>query len=490
MKIRNKQKIHFVGIGGVSMSSLAVWAKRCGHEVSGSDMQYSDIVKKLINFGINISIGHDINNVKEASLVVYSNATDTSCEVAHAKKLGIKTVSRAQFLAGVLKEYSNTVCVAGAHGKTTTTALVYNVLKTAGKLPSLHLGANLISSGRSYEYSNKDSMVCEACEYKDAFLHFPTSIGVILNIAPEHLDYFKDYNGVLNSFNKFANNSQNLVINYDFFNKNAVFFEHFDKKVLTFGLNYGNFTAKNIVQNNNGTYCFDCYKNDKYYLKIKLNLIGKHNVLNALATIAVCDMLKISKKHICTGLQTFEGVERRFEYLHKDKFLVHDYAHHPDEISATLTETLNFYKHKLLVVFQPHTYSRTKHLMQDFKKCFLKAKEVLILKTYSAREKYDAKGSAKCLANNLGNNAKYIRSFKIAKEYVCDKIKQGYGVLFLGAGDIYSFSKIVAKLCWQDSYNVLDFNPLNIKIYLKWRWNYESWNPTKLPWSYSYLRMW
>lgn len=485
--------IHFVGIGGVSMSSLAVWSILQGYTVTGSDITISDITKELESMGIKIFYEHKQQNVINADLVVYSNATDNSCEVLYANMLGIKTASRAEFLAKVLKDYKIKICVSGAHGKTTTTALIYSILNQAKKQPSLHLGGNLCETGKTYKYSKKDYMVCEACEYKDAFLKLPATIGVILNIAPEHLDYFKDYKGVLNSFNQFALNSQNLVINYDFYNKNAIFFEKNElknKKIITFGLTKGDFTADNVSLNCNGTYSFDCLKNREFYTHIALNLVGKHNVLNALAAIAVCDHLGIAKTCICAGLQNFQGVQRRFEYLHKTKFIVHDYAHHPDEIKAVLSETFAFYKssklcknnlnilnkklkntpentkdikfksllskqlkeegnkgQKLLVVFQPHTYSRTKTLLKDFIRCFDDVQELVLLKTYSAREKYNYKGSACYLAKNIGSKAKYFGSKQKAKDFILQKIKDGYGVLFLGAGDIYTFAKIVAKLC-------------------------------------------
>ena len=478
--------IHFVGIGGVSMSSLAVWALMQGYKVTGSDMVITDTTKQLETYGINIIYKHEKQNVINADMVVYSNATDNSCEVLSAKMLGIKTLSRAEYLATMLKEYKNKICVSGAHGKTTTTALIYSILHSANKQPSLHLGGNLCENGKNFSYANKDFIACEACEYKDAFLALPTSVGVILNIAPEHLDYFKDYSGVLKSFKQFAKNSKNLVINYDFYNKNAVFYDKNEKKhkkVITFGLNNGDYIASNISQNLNGTYSFDCLKNGKFFAHINLNLVGKHNIVNALAAIAACDFYGIAKEYICAGLQNFKGVQRRFEHLHKTKFIVHDYAHHPDEITATLTETFGFYyqnknqsrnnylykskyekqenfqqkdiqaqlnkniSKKLLVVFQPHTYSRTKTLFTNFINCFSNVNELVLLKTYSAREKYDYKGSACYLSKKIGQKAKYFGSKQKAKDYILQKLKQGYGVLFLGAGDIYAFAKIVAKLC-------------------------------------------
>lgn len=481
---KHKRKVFFVGIGGVSMSSLAVFAYLQGDDVSGSDICKNEDTEYLESIGVKIFYEHNRDNIQDVNLVVYSNATDNSCEVTFAKMLGIKAISRAEFLGEVLKQYQNPICVAGAHGKTTTTALIYNILNQAGQSPSLHLGGKLCSNGKSFCYFGKKYMVCEACEYKDSFLHLPTKIGVVLNVAPEHLDYFHSYEKVVESFNKFANKSQKLVINYDFFNKNAIKIEKSSEQVVTFGLENGNFTAKNIKQKCNGTYIFDCFKDNQFFAHIDLNLVGKHNILNGLASIAVCDLLGIAKVDICAGLQNFNGIKRRYEYLHKDKFLVHDYAHHPEEIATCIKETRQLFrtndisngeskllencenvdKKKLLIVFQPHTYSRTKTLFDDFVKCFSDSEEVVLLKTFSAREKYDYKGSACFLAKKLVSNTKYIASKRKAIQYFLAKIKAGYGVLFLGAGDIYTLSKIVAKLCWHCFKYVIDFNPLNKNI--------------------------
>jgi len=432
-------KIHFVGIGGVSMSSLAIYAKKMGYEVSGSDLAENQTISNLRLQNITIYNTHSADNIIGKNVVIYSNATEDSEEVKAAQSFGIKTLTRAAALSNLLKNYNTSICISGAHGKTTTTALIYAVLKEAQKAPALHLGGNYKQTGVNYDFSTSEYIACEACEYKDSFLNFNPNIGVILNIAPEHLDYFKNFENVKNSFQKFANQSQVVIANSEC--------KLQGNNIITFGIKRGKYTAKKVKMKNNGKYYFSCYKNEKLFANIELNLVGKHNVLNALACIAVCDYLNIEKDHICTALKNFCGVERRFEYLHKEKFIIHDYAHHPDEISSVLKETKKFYKNKLLVVFQPHTYSRTKNLMLQFIKSFKKIKEVLILKTYSAREKYDKKGSALLLSKNLGKKAVYFQSNNKAEKYILQKIKQGYGILFLGAGDIYDMAKNVSKMC-------------------------------------------
>lgn len=460
------KNLHFVGIGGVSVSSLAIYALYAGCKVSGTDSNKTELTIKLEKLGIKIFYSHNKNNVANADYVIYSNACENNIEVQYAKQNGIQTLTRAEFLAEILKEYNTTICISGAHGKTTTTALIYEILKTANFKPSLHLGGNLVETGCSYNYSQKQIMVCESCEYKDSFLNFKPSIGIILNLAPEHLDYFKTFNNVKKSFKKFAEQSQILITNEN------VDVNH--KNKLTFGWNNANFTAKKIKMLKNGTYSFDCCFQNTKIVHIKLNLIGKHNIINALSAICVfyaykyilpklnenvsidnilknvhINILKddTSKKQIQNALKNFKGIQRRYEYMHKSKFIVHDYAHHPDEISFSIKETLNFYKGKLLIIFQPHTYSRTKTLMKEFVNVFKQLPEVLIIPTYSAREKYIRKGSAVLLAKNIGSNAMYIKNKGQQQKYILNKIKQGYGVLLLGAGDIYNLAKNIAKKC-------------------------------------------
>lgn len=455
LSLQNVRHIHFVGIGGVSMSSLAIFAKESGFKVSGSDCNSSQLTKNLQNMGIDVFYSHNASNIAGANLVVYSNAVENNVEVIMAKNQNIKTMSRAVFLAQVLQLYKTTICVSGAHGKTTTTALIYSVLSLAKKQPSLHLGGNLVNSQKNYSYESNEYIICEACEYKDSFLEFFPNIGIILNIAPEHLDYFKNFENVVSSFNKFAQQSQTLIVN------KACKINH--KNKVTFGLSDANFTAKNIKMLKNGKYSFDCFKNNKLFTHINLNLIGAHNILNALACIATCYVLGINKKIIASALSNFCGVERRYQFLHSKKFIVHDYAHHPDEILSAIQETKKFYKNKLLVVFQPHTYSRTKTLLNNFIHVLRCADELVIIPTYSAREKYQYKGSALYLCKNVGANATYIKTNKMAINYIKNKIDCGYGVLFLGAGDIFDMAKNVAKMCWQPKTYVLKSIRLIIK---------------------------
>lgn len=416
------------------MFSLAMYLKERGYIVSGSDNRVSENVKTLKKNGIGVFYGHDEKNVLHCDALVYSLAVEGCVEIKKAKDLNVIIKSRAEFLSEILNTYKTKICVAGAHGKTTTTALIYHILKTAGLDPSLHLGANLASGGKSYEHANGDIIVCEACEYKDSFLQLSPTIGIILNIAPEHLDYFKTFDNLKVSFQKFSTKSDLLVCS------DEQIINHNNKIIIN-----QDFVAKNI-KTENGLQNFDCYKKDngKYIMfeRFNLNLLGKHNVYNALFAIAVACRLGVSKKDIKKALVSFGGVKRRLEKLSSRPLIIHDYAHHPDEIRASVETVKNSYKDKVFVVFQPHTYSRTKILIKQFADCF-KGASVGVYRTYSAREKYQKAGSAKTLAGVL--NAEYFNSASHMRKVVKEYVDKGYVILFLGAGSIDKIATRVVK---------------------------------------------
>ena len=436
-KDKNTHKFYFVGIGGISMYAIASRLLKLGQEVIGSDAKRTKNTKTLEKLGATIHYKHDQKNVFGADFVIYSFAVRDNVEVKKAKELNLPVLSRAKMLGLMLKCYKISICVSGAHGKTTTTALIYHVLKTAGLNPDLHLGGFLAKEDVSFVHNNSKIIVCEACEYQDAFLELKPNISVVLNVAPEHLDYFKIYNNVQKSFARFSGRGDVLICDSEHkYLKNS-------KKSVYFGKN-GDYIAKNIKMLLDGTYRFDCYKYKKYYGRFHINLVGIHNINNALAAISVANEFGVNKKIIQKALNSFGGVKRRFEIISKKPFIVHDYAHHPDEIESVLNVIKTIDKNyndnqenicKLLVVFQPHTYSRTKLLMNRFVEA-LKDYETAIYKTFSAREKYDKMGSAKTLSNNLGKNSKYFGKKNELKDYIKQKILEGYSVVILGAGDI------------------------------------------------------
>ena len=418
-------RYHFIGICGISMSALAVHLSHTGNVVQGSDIKPNEIADVLKSENIKVFTGHNGENIKGCDIVVYNFAIEQSNpEIIYAKKHNIKIISRAELLADISRQYKNVIAVAGSHGKTTTTAMLYSCLKSAMLNPSLHIGGIIQGEKVGFIEGKDEYFVTEACEYHDSFLLLKANIGIILNIEPEHLDYFKTYENELKSYQKFASNSTITIITKDFYGINI-------PKV--------NIFAKNINSSEHGQ-SFDVFIDNMFYMYIDLNAYGKYNVDNALSVIATCKLLGIDKKYIYGGLKNFKCIKRRFEIIKKSpKLIVHDYAHHPTQIKDTL---LTFKEHckgnKILVVFQPHTYSRTKAFFNEFLNCFKVANKVFIIKTYPAREKHDKTASGYMLYKKLKDRQKcqYFASFKRAKKAIEKEVKNGYNVLILGAGDI------------------------------------------------------
>ncbi len=425
-----KLKYHFIGVGGVSMSALASILKSQGNYVSGSDIHNSSLLEKLAISGIVIYLSHNEKNVEGADVVVYNSAiSQDNVELVRAKELGLPLVSRAELLKKVSEKYKHVIAISGAHGKTTTTAMITETFLIAGLNPTAHLGGVLKSHNSNFILGKDEFFITEACEYKDNFLSLTPSVGVILNVEAEHLDYFKTFENVCRSFESFASNSKVVVAN----DKLDISIEN--------PIRFGDcgYRAKNIVPIKRGRFKFDCYYENKKLFSVKMNVIGRYNITNALACIAVCKHYKIKNKIIKKALEGFQGVKRRFECKNKRPFVVHDYAHHPSEIKSVIIATRGFVKGRLIVAFQPHTYSRTKALMHEFLDAFDLCDELYIIKTYSAREKTIKGGTAKDLFNNLTKkmkNVEYFSNFDCCYNYISDNIKKNDTLLILGAGDI------------------------------------------------------
>ncbi len=432
-----KLRVHFIGIGGVSMSALAFYLKKCGHFVQGSDITKSQTTKNLEKCGVKVFYSHKKENIKNVDVVVFNYAIkQDNEELIFARKNNIKILSRGELLGKIAKNYKNVISVAGSHGKTSTTKMIYNCLNLAGKNPTLHIGGITFGQDFGFVFGENDFFVTEACEYHDCFLNLKSKVGVVLNVEPEHLDYFKNFENEKNSYEKFLSGCEYKV---------AKFALSPQKDICTFGAG-GNIIAKNIRESG-GKFSYDCFVNKKFYAHIDLGTFGKHSVINSLAVIGVCEHFGISKKYVKIALSRDIEIKRRFEIIQKKpRLIVHDYAHHPSEIVETIETFSKFAKRKILVVFQPHTYSRTKNLMQDFVKSFEKCQKVIIMKTYPAREKFDKSGSAFSLYKKIKQNnksCKYFASiFKIKRE-IMKKQNSCYDILILGAGDIEKLAEIL-----------------------------------------------
>lgn len=441
-----KKTFHFIGICGVSMSGLAVYLKSLGHFVQGSDNSNYEMQQKLKSLNIKVFNGHNKNNIGKADVIVYNFAiSQNNPELKEAKRKKLQIISRAELLGEIAKNFNNVISVAGSHGKTTTTAMIYSCLKCANLCPTLHIGGQLINQDFGFIIGKNNYLITEACEYKDSFLKLNSTIAIILNIEPEHLDYFKNFKNEINSFINFANNSQIIICNDNNLIKN--------KNKITFGKNNSNIIAKNIKLINK-KYNYDVFINDVFFANITLGYSGKHNILNSLAVIYACHLLKIDKKHIIDGLKNNIAIKRRYEIIdNKDYYIVHDYAHHPTEIEKTIqTFKSKCNGQKILLVFQPHTFTRTKALFYNFIKSFNLADYIMLAKTYSAREKFDKQSSSYSLYKTLkqtNKNCSYFASFNVGLKKILKKLEKNYAVLILGAGDIdtlaYNLKKFLNK---------------------------------------------
>lgn len=400
-------KYFFLGICGISMRSLAVMLRLRGDEVSGCDAEPSDL-DFFKTYGVEVLGSRVKEEIKKSDIIVFSSAIKENDEnYLYAKKLGKKLMSRGELLGVIASDYDIVIAVAGAHGKTTTTALIYNILKKRN--PTLHLGGILKEEDTCFVYGEKRYFITEACEYHDNFLYLKPCIGVITNIEKEHLDYFKTFENELSSFNKFRKNCK-FVIEGN-----------------------GGFEIKKI-HHRNQKLCFDIFKGKEKIMSLKMNICEEVNVNNALLAYRVCKMLGVDDGEIKMGLESFLGVKRRFEKVESSYFkdVIVDYAHHPTEIKGTILTAKNLFK-KVVFVFQPHTYSRTKELFDEFVDVFKKEKNLVIFKTFPARETEKDGISGKVLAEKLG-----CLYFEDVFSLICC-LKENYpnfAVIFIGAGDL------------------------------------------------------
>ena len=439
--------IHFIGIGGISMSGLAEILLNKGYKVTGTDSKNSPIIQRLISLGAHIYIKHSKNNIKGADLIVYTDAISSDNEeLIAAYESGVLTVDRATFLGALMKNYKYSIAVSGTHGKTTTTSMIATITNNGNLNPTVLLGGRLDEIGGNIKLGSKDYILTEACEYKANILKYFPTMAIILNIDEDHLDYFKNMNHIVDTFVKYGKNlkpDSYLIINNDDAHSKDII-ENTKAKVVTFGINKkSNYRAENITYSKEGYLNFILNINDKENWPIKLHVIGKHNIYNALASIAAAHLYGVSMEDIIKNIATYTGVHRRLEvkgYLNGAK-IIDDYAHHPTEIKATLEAVKNTSNGgKIYCVFQPHTFTRTKILLDSFSESFINSDEVIITDIYAAREYDNGEIHSKNLVdaiNKKTSNAIYIATFKETEEYLANNIKSNDIVLTMGAGNVY-----------------------------------------------------
>lgn len=442
----NNKNIHFIGIGGISMSGIAEIIHEKGATVTGSDMSYSKNVEMLQTKGIKITIGEDASLIDRADIVVYTAAiSDDNTELVRARELNKDLYERAKFLGLLTKEYENVICISGTHGKSTTTGMVASCFLEDKKNPTIQIGAIMPKINSNYYIGDNKYFIMEACEYVDSFLSFYPTSEIILNIDDDHLDYFKNMDNVKASFTKYTHllpENGNLVLNVDDANTMSIKYPE-NINVLTYGINNkANLIAKNISYDNLGHPEFDIYYNNELYIRIHLNILGNHNIYNALATTAMCILYNVSKDANIKGLEEYVGVERRFELLgtYKENILVYDdYAHHPTEIKSTLNSVKNIKCHQNWAIFQSHTFSRTKEHLEEFADILKEFDNVIIAPIYPAREIniYNIKEDDIVeLIKPYNSNVKYISSFNEIVDYLKENLQNNDLVITIGAGPV------------------------------------------------------
>jgi UDP-N-acetylmuramate--alanine ligase len=439
-------RIHLIGVGGISMSGLAEILASKGYEITGSDMRASNITEKLEKLGVRFWLGHRAENVEGADLVVYTAAVkDDNPELMAARQMGIPSIDRATLLGELMKGYPLSIAVSGTHGKTTTTSMISMIMLEANLDPTIHIGGELEAIGGTTRIGGNRYFIAEACEYTGSFLKLHPYLAIILNIEFDHADYFQNINHVSETFLKFAGlvpENGYLIACADDPRAMGILDCVRCKKV-TFGLNPESiYSAIDISYDNMGCATFTLMYRNEAAAVIKLSVPGIHNVTNSLAAIAATSTLGCKPEVIKNALKKFTGTHRRFELMgvSKNITVIDDYAHHPSEVAATLKAAKNCTKANIWCVFQPHTYTRTKYLMDEFAVAFGDADTVILADIYAAREKDNGEVNSGMLAeriNQSGSKAIYMKSFDDIVEYLDRHARSGDLIITMGAGDIY-----------------------------------------------------
>lgn len=452
---QTKEHIYFIGIGGISMSGLAEILASRGHQVSGTDVKETAVTKHLQSLGIHINFGHRAENITDdITLVVYTAAIhDDNPELRAAHEKGIRIMDRAHLLGQIMDEYHDSVAISGTHGKTTTTSMVSEILLAAEKDPTITVGGILPTIGSNLRIGNSPYFVAEACEYFDSFLQFNPFIAIILNVESDHLDYFKTLENIRRSFHAFAQRvpDKGLLVISEKIDHVEELTDGLTCHVETFGLSEkANWRAENIVHEADGRNSFDVYHNSAFFTTIHLHIPGEHNITNALAAIAASAFLGAAPEDCVKGLHHYTGTERRFQLKGKKDGItvIDDYAHHPTEIKAALAAAQNVQHNTTWCVFQPHTFSRTRFLFDEFGEAFGDADEIIIADIFAARETDDGTVSAAQLAERIaqtGKSARYVGDFAAIEAYLREHCKSGDLLMTVGAGDVYKIGENFLK---------------------------------------------
>lgn len=454
-KVDFKTPIHvyFIGIGGISMSGLAEILLSRGFQVSGSDSAISPLTEKLGKMGALIYYGQSVSHIDSTvNLVVYTAAIrEDNPEWIHMKELGLPSLSRAEFLGQLMTNYTYPIAVSGTHGKTTTTSMIANVLMASETDPTLSIGGILESIGGNIRIGKSEYFVTEACEYTNSFLNFMPRIGIILNVEEDHMDFFKDIHEIRDSFHAFANllpADGYLIINDEIEELSAVT-DNLVCEIIRYGFTTDcDYYPEEISYDEYGRGSYLLHRKGKPSIKVSLGVCGRHNISNSLAAFALSDILGLTEEKTLSALADFTGTRRRFE--NKGQIggvtVIDDYAHHPTEITATLSSAANYPHNTLWCIFQPHTYTRTKAFLKEFALSLSAADKIILADIYAAREKNTFEVSSLTLKEEiekLGKECYYFPTFDEIETFLLENAASGDIVITMGAGDIVKVGEML-----------------------------------------------
>ena len=448
--------VHFIGIGGISMSGLAEILHDRGFKVSGSDMKSSPLTEHLESLGISVQVPQKRENIVPGiELCVYTAAiSEDNPELQEVKRQNIPMMTRAELLGRIMKNYQEAINVSGTHGKTTTTSMIGEILMEAQMDPTITVGGMMKDIGGNLRVGKSGIFLTEACEYTNSFLSFFPTIDVVLYIEEDHLDFFNDINDIRASFRKFIEKlpEDGILI----FNKDIPHAEFFlenlpGRKIITFGHNDADYTANFISYDRFARPSFTLFEKGEDRGKLTLGVTGEHNIYNSLSAIAVAREIGIPLDTIKKGLLKFTGTDRRFQLKGEVNgfTIIDDYAHHPQEIAATIATAKKYPHKKLWVAFQPHTYSRTLALMDDFAGALSQADEIILADIYAAREKNTVgvtSDDLRKLMLSQNTNVYYIPDFSSIEKFILSHLQEGDLLITMGAGDIVEVGEHLLEL--------------------------------------------
>lgn len=447
LKSGDYSHIHFIGIGGISMSGLAEILLSNNYKVSGTDSKDSPIIKRLEKLGAEIFLDHKKENILEADLIVYTDAiSKDNVELKAARDSKTQTIDRASFLGALMKNYTYSIAVSGTHGKTTTTSMLASITNHGNLEPTVLLGGQLDDIGGNVKIDSDEYILTEACEYKGNILKYFPTMAIILNIDEDHLDYFSDLDHIIDTFKGYARNLKEdsyLLANIDDPSMGEVIRES-KAKLVTFGFSKeADYRAEEVNYSEDGYPSFILNIKNKKKFPLKLKVMGKHNIYNSLASIAAAHIYGVNIEEVLKNMSLYNGVHRRLEF--KGNFngahIYDDYAHHPTEIKATLDALQNKKDGEIYCIFQPHTFTRTKALLNSFSESFKGADQVIITDIYAARESDTGEVHSRDLAKKIRGkdvNAIYLPSFKKIEEYLASNVEEDDIIITMGAGNIYT----------------------------------------------------